>query len=379
MTGRQKIEAAFSDEGAREFAAVIPYEPIYYRDNWDEITSCPWWYQYEPDIERQLEWRAEAAEAVGQDWYRVAGCYPAEERKHLSIETSMEGAFLVNDLTGARRQLVPPRRSGWGDAVASNEPEPLPENEKDVDRLIVPVTLQPGVPEIADGRDDLAKAAASGYGRDLLPMSHVNSPLWALYGTWGYEGLMMLIATRPDLVKRACRRLFPKVLRRAQEDAALGSQLVWIEECLTDQISPQAFHELNVPMVADLVDAIHGLGMKAVYYFCGDPESKWDDILSVGADALSLEESKKGFIVDIAEVVQIVKGRCALLGNLDAIGVLQEGSDETLRRAIQHQIDAGRANGGRFVMSLGSPVPPDVPASRVRLYCDLTHELSGSM
>ena len=376
MTGKEKIEAAFSADGSPEFAAVIPYEPIYYRDNWDEVTSCPWWYQYEPDIERQLEWRAEAAEAIGQDWYRVASCYPANERRNLSIETSMEGAFLINSRTGVRRELVPPRRSGWGDAVASVGHEPLPETEEDVDRLIQPVALESGPALIADGREDLARAAASGYARDLLPMSHINSPLWSLYGLWGYENLMVLIATRPDLVKRACTRLFPKVVRRAREDAALGAQAIWIEECLTDQISPEAFRELNVPMVSDLVDAIHELGMKAIYYFCGDPEGKWEHILSVGADALSLEESKKGFVVDIAEVAELVNSRCALLGNLDAIGVLQEGSDEDLKRAIQHQIKAGRANGGRFIASLGSPVPPDVPASRVRLYCDLVHELS---
>ncbi len=34
---------------------------------------------------------------------------------------------------------------------------------------------------------------------------------------------------RPDLVKRACTRLFPKVVRRAREDAALGVQAIWIE------------------------------------------------------------------------------------------------------------------------------------------------------
>jgi hypothetical protein len=356
---------------------VIPYEPIYYRDNWAEVTSCPWWYQYEPMIERQLEWRAQAAESIGQDWYRVAGTYPAEERKHLSIETSTEGAFLVNSQTGARKQLVQPRISGQGDSVASSVHADLPENEDDVDRVIKPVELETGPLVIADGRDDLAKAAASGYGRDLCPISHVNSPLWSLYGTWGYEGLMMLIATRPDLVKRACGRLLSKAIRGARENAALGCRVIWIEECLTDQISPSAYAELNVPVIRDLVDAIHELGMKAIYYFCGDPGGKWNEILSVGADALSLEESKKGFMIDIVEVAQFVNGRCALLGNLDAIGVIENGTDDQLRRAVRHQIEAGRVNGGRFIASLGSPVPPGVPASRVHLYCDLVHELSG--
>jgi uroporphyrinogen-III decarboxylase len=67
-----------------------------------------------------------------------------------------------------------------------------------------------------------------------------------------------------------------------------------------------------------------------------------------------------------------------VLGNLDAIGVLQGGSEDALRSEIARQIAAGRRNGSRFVMSLGSPVTPATPVERVRLYCELAHELGGS-
>jgi uroporphyrinogen-III decarboxylase len=46
-----------------------------------------------------------------------------------------------------------------------------------------------------------------------------------------------------------------------------------------------------------------------------------------------------------------------------------------LRAEIARQIAAGRRNGGRFVLSLGSPVTPGTPMERVRRYCDLAHEL----
>ncbi len=55
--------------------------------------------------------------------------------------------------------------------------------------------------------------------------------------------------------------------------------------------------------------------------------------------------------------------------------MLQDGDEESLRAEIARQIAAGRRNGSRFVMSLGSPVTPGTPSSRVRLYCDLAHEL----
>ena len=47
------------------------------------------------------------------------------------------------------------------------------------------------------------------------------------------------------------------------------------------------------------------------------------------------------------------------------------------RAEIVRQIQAGRRNGSRFVMSIGSPVTPGTPPERVRLYCDLAHELGA--
>ena len=201
--------------------------------------------------------------------------------------------------------------------------------------------------------------------------------MWVTYNLWGFAGMMTLIASRPDLVRRACGRYLTGVLRQVTEAAALGARAIWIEECLTDMISPAAFASLNAPVVRQLVEGIAAEGMKSIYYYCGDPGGKWEHILAIGADALALEESKKGFTIDIAEVAERVRGRCTLLGNLDAIDLLEKGSDEDLRREIERQIEAGRRNGSRFVMSLGSPVTPGTTAERVRRYCDLVHELGS--
>lgn len=46
-----------------------------------------------------------------------------------------------------------------------------------------------------------------------------------------------------------------------------------------------------------------------------------------------------------------------------------------LHAELARQIAAGRRNNGRFIMSLGSPVNPETPVERVRLYCDLVPEL----
>ena len=57
MRGRERIGAALSPGGSPECAAIIPYEGIYVRDHWEQLTACPWWYARSPRIEHQLAWR----------------------------------------------------------------------------------------------------------------------------------------------------------------------------------------------------------------------------------------------------------------------------------------------------------------------------------
>lgn len=374
------VEAAFSQEGTTEIPAVICYEGIYVRDHWEQLTSCPWWYQYAPDIECHMLWRREAIAKTGQDWFVLPFCYSREERQRFSIEARSEGVFRIDRLTGREERLEQPQIGGWSGSgeVQSVRPYHLAETLYEIDELIpVPVDCDPQ--EImVNGRADLAAQILEEFGEDLYPICHVSSPLWCCYSLWGFEGMMTMIATHPDLVTYACQRFLASSIYAVREAAVLGAAGIWIEECLTDMISPDAFETLNVPFLHQVVEEIHDAGMKSIYYFCGNPAGKWDQLLSVQADAISLEESKKGFVIDIEEIVERVQGRCVVVGNLDAMGVLEQGSEEQLRAEIARQVAAGRRNGSRFIMGIGSPVTPATPVERVRLYCDLVHELGTS-
>lgn len=379
MTGRDKIRAAFSEEGTSETAAVLPYEGIYLRDRWDELTSRPWWEMHDRSIERQIEWRSEAWSRIGHDWFQVHGFYSPEERESIVIEPRPEGVFQVDRRTRKAVRIHPPEIGGYGKAglLASLHPDKLADTPEEIDAL-TPLPEPVASSDIRwDGRDDLAKAIMAGFGENLCPISHVSSPLWRCYDIWGFEGMMEMIAVRPDLARHACERLLASSMQEVRQAASLGAEVIWIEECLTDQIGPEAFGALDLPFLRTLIETIREEGMKSIYYYCGDPAGKWEHILDAGADALSLEEGKKGFEIDIEDVVDRVQGRCTLLGNLDAIGVLQDATDDRLRSEVLRQITAGRMNGGRFIMSLGSPVTPGTPVSRVRLYCDLAHELGA--
>ena len=376
MTGRECIEAAFSEDGTREIGVVICYESIYIRDRWREVSSRPWWYREAPDLERQLAWRREAIERLGQDWYRLCAWYPRDERQHLWIDQRDGRAYFVDARSDTEEELREPPVGGWplDGELQSKKPLDPPKSADEVDARLAETVEATPAPAAADGRGDLAARLRAEHA-ELLPYATVASPLWSCCNLWGFEGLMLRTASDPGLVSHACQRYAESAVQSVADAAAIGATAIWIEECLTDMLNPQAFATINLPALRRITEAIGDAGMKSVYYYCGDPTGKWDLLLDAGADALSLEESKKDFTIDIDDVVDRVGGRCVVFGNLDAIGVLQDGSSAQLRYEIQRQLAAGRRHHGRFVLSLGSPVTPGTPVARVREYCDLTREL----
>ena len=374
MTGRERMLAALSPAGTTEFPVWICYEGIYVRDHWDALTSWPWWFTRVPDLARQMAWRRDVAAAVPHDVFLLSLCPARSVRETFRIEDRADGVFRVDQRTGVEERLERPHIGGWSGAPVPESARvlELPTTFDDVDALIPAV--DDGEPHFLDGEDDLANLMLDEFGSDRYPIYHVSSPMWRIYGLWGFEGMMTLVATRPDLVEHAAARFLASAGHEVRVAAALGVAGIWVEECMTDMIGPDAFSQLNLPSLRRLIDEIRALGMASVYYYCGNPAGKWDVILEAGADVIAFEEGKKGFNLDIDDVVARVNGRCTVLGNLDAVGVLQDGSDEALRWELARQVAAGRRNGGRFIAGLGSPVTPGTPVSRVQTFCALAHK-----
>lgn len=377
MTARQKMEAAFSADGTPEIPAVICYEGICIRDHWAELTDCPWWYAHSGDLRHQVQWQRDATTKLGQDWWGARLALPRVDRQALRIEQQGAEVFRIDTRTGKEGRLKAPSVSGWWDPAEGSQRRPNPRIPEEVDQAIpLPPPFDPAK-AIAEGRAELSRLIAEDFGRDRLPFAHVSSPLWSLTAIWDFPEFMILCAEQPELIERACRRQLDAAKTQVAKHACAGARAIWIEECQTDMISPAAYRRLCQPYLRQLTETIGNLGMKSIHYFCGDPAGKWDMLLDSGADAMALEESKKGFTIDIEHVVERVAGRMALLGNLDAMHLLAHGSERQLRDEISRQIAVGRMNRGRFIMSLGSPVTPETSIARVRLYTDLVHELGS--
>ena len=87
-----------------------------------------------------------------------------------------------------------------------------------------------------------------------------------------------------------------------------------------------------------------------------------------------MEASMKSYVNDIDHVVDQIGDRVTLLGNIDPVRILQDGSDDELRAAMKHQVAAG-SRGRGFLFCTGSPVTPATPLARVQKYLKLGRSL----
>jgi hypothetical protein len=378
MNGRERIEAAFSPEGTPEIGAVIPYESIFIRDHWEDLSDKPWWVRVSPDDNIQFTWRGEVARKIRQDWFDLPTGISKVDQENLSIEIHNTTVYLVDRRYNISRKLTPPKISGWPDYDnASIHPVNPPDTPEDIDVWMENWTV-PGQ-GLASDYSDLPEKILSDWGKEYYPMGYINGPLWSCYYMWGFEGLMTRIIHKPDLVQHAVKRFTESTLKEINVYASIGVLGLWLEDCMTDMVSHHMFHRFNLPYLRIITDSSRAKSIRTFHYFCGNPAGKWQDLLDSGADALSLEESKKGFEIDIVAVAEMVNRHMVLLGNLDAVDVLEQADEQRLQYEITRQLQAGKMNGNRFIMSLGSPVTPGTSVERVQLYLNIAHSLKDNI
>ena len=380
MTGREKFEAAFSADGTPEFPVAQCYHGIFLRDHWEQVTDHPWWALYEPDPVKAAGPWIDLYDKTGEDWFRFSWGTPHQQRDAV-IESTPQGVFRVREATGVRQELRRPPIGGEQYCVGGPAPAHDVTDADELDAVLDGMGFAPdrtaAMCDPEDGRHELPRILLERFGAEKYALVHVGSPYWPCHALWGFEGMMVGLVDFPELIERATRRLLEDAIGQVSAFSAAGADCVWIEECMTDMVSPEQYARFCLPHLRELTDAIRGAGLRSTHYFCGNPHGKWDLLLDTGADALALEESKKGFEIDIAAVADRVAGRMTLFGNLDSIHLLEKGTDQELRHEVSRQLDAGRRNGSRFVMSVGSPVTPNTPLARVRRYCDVVRELGG--
>jgi uroporphyrinogen-III decarboxylase len=245
----------------------------------------------------------------------------------------------------------------------------------DIDAL-VPIR---STEELAEqGVFEVTKILAARVG-DRMPVSCIApTPFWSTYGLLGFQGMMVMMREKPALFSYLMERRGRQRLEVLKGLARAGAAYVWLEECLSsaDLISPRDYERFAFATAGPYIAEVKRLGLTVILYYCGDVIARLPWLVRLGMDALAVEESKKGFSVDIAAVIAAAGDTCCVFGNVDSVQVMCEGTREAIRAEVDRQLRLGQRARG-FVLCQGSPFTLDTPPEKVGWFVQCARRHGG--
>lgn len=178
----------------------------------------------------------------------------------------------------------------------------------------------------------------------------------------GVENLMMYTMTEPELAMKAiqkAKKLAYGVMKAGQE----GGECIWLPDP-TASGSLMDIHTFRDFVAGPTCEIVHKwkreFHVPVIYHVCGDTIPIMPAIPSVGVDILSADHA-----IDLAYAREIVGQTISLMGNVDPITIMWNGTPEQIKEESYKCINAAGAD-GRFVLAAGCEVPKDTPIQNIQ-------------
>ena len=234
----------------------------------------------------------------------------------------------------------------------------LPFTEETVDRMVFP--------EIGrDGRMPWHLAVISGLkqrlGGEVCVTGRIAAPFSACGLLFGVEPTLMGMIENPDLLTKAMRMLEDYNVRWAQAQIEAGADAIWLGDCLATSyfISPDNFRQHAAGPADTASKEIQRCG-GIVFYHGGEISLPHLEI----AAELSFDTINIGEHSDLAEIKDRIGGKICLMGNLDPIRVLREGTPDKVQEETSKTVLSGKVGGG-YIFCTGEGVTHDTSEENV--------------
>jgi hypothetical protein len=220
---------------------------------------------------------------------------------------------------------------------------------------------------LEDGLFDVAVELRRRFGEEKFVYGRVRLPYGELFGEFSdIEGTLIALKREPDRCKRIVERSIPQKLEEIRAWAEVGVHGLWLGQwlCSADILAEADYLEFVYPYDRIVVDAVRAAGLIPIHHFCGDVMPRLKYIKAIEPTVFGVEESKKGFQIDIGQVRAELGNDICLLGNVDTYAVVEKGSPDVWVREVERQFKCGGPE--KFILSCGSPITFDTPAKRLR-------------
>lgn len=199
-------------------------------------------------------------------------------------------------------------------------------------------------------------------GHDLLVEGWVEGPCAEAADLRGINTIMFDLLDDPPFVHDLMDWVTELAIRFAKAQLAAGADIIGVGDAAASLIGPDAYETFVLPREKRLVREIHAAGGLARLHICGNITALLPRIGEVAADILDVD-----YMVAMDAARAHTGPRQVLLGNLDPVRTVHDGTPDMIRRGL----DACRAAAGsRYIAGAGCEIPPGTPPDHVRVFAE---------
>jgi MtaA/CmuA family methyltransferase len=194
-------------------------------------------------------------------------------------------------------------------------------------------------------------------GHDKIVEGWIEGPCAMAADLRGLNTLMLDFYDDPDFVEDLFAFVVAMEIAFARAQVQAGATLIGIGDAAASLIGPRFYERFVFQRECELVREVHGMGCLARLHICGNTRKILRWMGRTGSD-----------IVDLDFLSPVDEGRAAmgpeqmLLGNIDPVRVLRDGSPKAVEAAVE---ECHRQAGSRFIVGAGCEIPRGTPRENV--------------
>jgi MtaA/CmuA family methyltransferase len=210
---------------------------------------------------------------------------------------------------------------------------------------------------------ELLKRRAGG---ELLVEGWIEGPCAMAADLRGINTLMLDFLDDPDFVRDLLEFCTVMELEFARAQFAAGADLMGVGDAAASLVGPRIYREFVWPYQKRLVEGLHALGGPVRLHICGRTRKLYDGMGRLGAEIVDLD-----YPAPVGEARRTMGPAQVLLGNIEPVGVLRNGTPEIVEAAVAA---CHRQAGPRFIVGAGCEVVRDTPHANLRAMARYAHE-----
>jgi len=204
-----------------------------------------------------------------------------------------------------------------------------------------------------------------------------------LRGTFGFlfiaiglENLSILMYDDPDLLQEIIEACDDYWTRLGLKLIETGCTALYIANDMgmngSTLISPNQLREFFFPSLKKQIQTWKNAGGKVLFHSCGNIDAVIDEIADMGIDAINNLQEHAG--MDIAAIKKRLGSKIAIVGNVDATGVMCQSDKKVIDNAIRKVVDVAGQDGA-LVIATDHSFHEGIPTENVTYFIDKAKEL----